>query len=89
MAREVSDELAPTPTVVVDRPLHDKGVAWLRSKKAPRASLVDAVSFVVMGEPGIEFAFLRWRLRDRRVPPVPPLTRGYAGCCCVTQWMEP
>jgi uncharacterized protein len=57
VARRISDELAATLTVVVDRPLHDKGVAWLRSRSAPRSSLVDAVSFVVMGERGIESAF--------------------------------
>ncbi len=57
VALKVSDETSSVPTVVVDRALHDRGAAWLRSERPTRASLVDAVSFVVMADRAIESAF--------------------------------
>jgi len=57
LALRTSDETVEIPTVVVDRGLHDRGAEWLRARRASRLSLVDAVSFVVMQERGIETAF--------------------------------
>lgn len=56
-ALQVSDGLASAEYLPVDRALHDRGVAWLRAHPSMRASLVDAVSFVVMRERGIANAF--------------------------------
>ena len=56
-AIRMSDELAGVDVVVVDRILHDRGVSWLRASPKSRTSLVDAVSFVIMAERGIERAF--------------------------------
>ncbi len=56
-AVRMSDELAGVDVVVVDRTLHDRGVSWLRASPRSRASLIDAVSFVIMAERGIEQAF--------------------------------
>ena len=44
-------------TVSVDRPLHDRAVERLRAGARRRVSLVDAVSFEVMEERGIDAAF--------------------------------
>ncbi len=57
LAMRTSDDTAEIRTVVVDRELHDRGAEWLRSRRASRLSLVDAISFVVMQENGIETAF--------------------------------
>jgi len=56
-ALEASDAVSDVTTVPVDRRLHDRGIAWLREHPGIRTSLVDAVSFVVMKERGIEEAF--------------------------------
>jgi predicted nucleic acid-binding protein len=56
-ARRIDDQLDALLTVVVDRPLHARGVAWLRTSPHVKASLVDAVSFVVMEDRGIDDAF--------------------------------
>ena len=40
----------------VTSPMHDRAVAWLRQAGRRQVSLVDAVSFVVMRERGIEVA---------------------------------
>lgn len=55
-AERIDAELAPVLTVSVDRPLHDRAIAWLRAHPDTRASLVDAVSFVVMSERGLDAA---------------------------------
>lgn len=56
-ALEVDGQLRALPLVVVDRALHERATAALRDAPGLRASLVDAVSFVVMRERGIEAAF--------------------------------
>lgn len=56
-AARVSDELRAVTTIVVDRELHDRAVSRLRHRTASKASLVDAVSFVLMGDRGIDEAF--------------------------------
>ena len=56
-ALRVNEQLAGLTTVVVDRMLHDRAVAWLRTASRARTSLVDAVSFVVMGDRGMDQAF--------------------------------
>ncbi len=58
-ARRIDGELESLPAVVVDRPLHSRAVARLRAQPRLKASLVDAVSFVVMEDRGVEedFAF--------------------------------
>lgn len=49
--------LALHEIVVVDLPLHGRAVARQRSGDSARVSLVDAVSFVVMEDWGIDVAF--------------------------------
>ena len=56
-ALEVDAQTAGIETVAVDRLLHDKALAWLRGRRTSRFSLVDAVSFVVMGERRLDRAF--------------------------------
>jgi predicted nucleic acid-binding protein len=57
LALRTSDDIAGVRTIVVDRELHDRGAEWLRSRRESRLSLVDAVSFVVMRENGMDTAF--------------------------------
>ena len=57
MALRVDSALREHETVTVDRSLHDRAVARLRAGGKSRTSLVDAVSFEVMRERGIECAF--------------------------------
>lgn len=57
VAIRVARETAGLRTVVVDRAIHDEGVAWLDRHRARPASLVDAVSFAVMRREGVEIAF--------------------------------
>ena len=55
-AARVDGDLTSVLTITVDRPLHDRAVAWLRAHPSATASLVDAVSFVVMQQRGIQDA---------------------------------
>jgi predicted nucleic acid-binding protein len=55
-AQHIDGELTSVLTVSIDRPLHDRAIAWLRAHPDSHASLVDAVSFVVMQERGLEEA---------------------------------
>jgi predicted nucleic acid-binding protein len=55
-AERIDAEIASLLTVSVDRPLHARAVAWLRAHPDSRASLVDAVSSVVMSERGLDGA---------------------------------
>ncbi len=57
VAARMSDELRAVTTVVVDRELNDRAITRLRRNSASTSSLVDAVSFVVMDDRGIEEAF--------------------------------
>jgi len=56
-AVDVSEGLRGVDTVVVDRALHDRGVARLLAHPRRRRSLVDAVSFELMAARGISTAF--------------------------------
>ena len=56
-AARMSDETRSLTTIVVDRELHDRAVSRMRDARTTRSSLVDAVSFLVMGDRGIEEAF--------------------------------
>lgn len=56
-ALRVDGQLHALPLAVVDRALHDRAAAFLRGSPRSRASLVDAVSFVVMQDRGIDTAF--------------------------------
>ena len=56
-ARAMDAGLRPHTTVTVDRALHDRALAGLQAGGKTRISLVDAVSFEVMKEWGIETAF--------------------------------
>lgn len=53
----VESQLRALPFVVVDRALHERATALLRDAPGRRTSLVDAVSFVLMRERGLEAAF--------------------------------
>jgi predicted nucleic acid-binding protein len=56
-ALKAHDAVAQVKTVAVDRALHDRAAAWLRSHPSRKVSLVDAVSFEVMRAHGIATAF--------------------------------
>lgn len=56
-AVRISRDTAALPTVVVDRPLHDRAIERLRRTRRGRLSLVDAVSFLVMEDRDIDTAF--------------------------------
>ncbi len=56
-AARMTDEISRLPQVTVDRDLHERGVGYLRRWSGERPSLVDAVSFLVMEDRGIESAF--------------------------------
>jgi predicted nucleic acid-binding protein len=57
LAREVDRELERVSTVVVDRSLHRRAAARLRSGSGGRISLVDAVSFLLMEDRKLTTAF--------------------------------
>jgi uncharacterized protein len=56
-ALRMAADTSALETVTVDRALHDRAVAWLAKNRARKVSLVDAVSFLVMRDRGIESAF--------------------------------
>lgn len=56
-ALRMDDFARALTTLAVDRPLHDRAADRLRSGRPRRISLVDAVSFEIMEQRGIEAAF--------------------------------
>ena len=56
-ALDICARLRTLPLTVVDSDVHDRAITSLKSTKRRPTSLVDAVSFVVMEDRGVEMAF--------------------------------
>lgn len=56
-ALDITERLRSLPLTVVDSDVHDRAITSLKATKRRPTSLVDAVSFVVMEDRGVDTAF--------------------------------